>query len=164
MSTAPLLDREPAPGRIVATTTIPGIGVTEWRLQNGVRVILKPTDFKQDEIILAARSPGGTSPAPHSALRYAQTASAAAAVGGVGRLGATDLVKRLAGRAVSVGTSVNDLGESVGGYASPRDVETLFQLVYLYMTQPRRDTAAWEAYVQRGRSAMRDRCASPEGT
>jgi zinc protease len=163
VSTAPLLGSEPAPGRIVSTTTIPEIGVTEWRLQNGVRVILKPTDFKQDEIILAARSPGGTSLVPDSALRYAQTASAAAAVGGVGRLSVTDLVKRLAGKAVSVGTSVNDLGESVGGYASPRDVETLFQLVYLYMTQPRRDTAAWEAYIQRGRGAMRDRGASPEG-
>jgi zinc protease len=163
VSTEPLLDREPAPGRIVQTSTIPEIGVTEWRLQNGVRVVLKPTDFKQDEILLAARSPGGTSLVPDSALRYAQTAGAAVAVGGVGRLSVTDLVKRLAGKAASVGTSVGDLGESVGGYASPRDVETLFQLVYLYMTQPRRDSAAWEAYVQRGRSAMRDRGASPEG-
>jgi len=163
VSTEPLLDREPAPGRIVQTTATPEIGVTEWRLQNGVRVVLKPTDFKQDEILLAARSPGGTSLLPDSALRHAQTASAAVAVGGVGRLSVTDLVKRLSGQAVSVGTSVNDLGESVGGYASPRDVETLFQLVYLYMTQPRRDSVAWEAYIQRGRSAMRDRGASPEG-
>ncbi|HYH82535.1 MAG TPA: insulinase family protein [Longimicrobium sp.] len=163
VSTAPLLDREPAPGRVVSTTAIPEIGVTEWRLQNGVRVVLKPTDFKQDEIIITGRSPGGTSLAPDSAFRYAQTASAAAAVGGVGRLGVTDLVRRLAGKAASVGASVDDLYESVGGYASPRDVETLFQLVYLYMTQPRRDSVAWEAYIQRGRSAMRDRGASPEG-
>ena len=163
VSTAPLLDREPAPGRIVGTTAIPEIGVTEWRLQNGVRVVLKPTDFKQDEILLAGRSPGGTSLVPDSLQRYAQTAGAAAAVGGVGRLSVTDLVKRLSGKAASVGTSVGDLEESVGGYASPRDVETLFQLVYLYFTQPRRDTAAWAAYVERGRSAMRDRGASPEG-
>jgi zinc protease len=163
VSDAPLLDREPAPGRIVSTTTIPEIGVTEWRLQNGVRVVLKPTDFKRDEILLAGRSPGGTSLLPDSLLRHAQAAGAAVAVGGVGRLSATDLTKRLAGRAASVGTSVNDLGENVSGYASPRDVETLFQLVYLYMTQPRRDTAAWQAYLQRGRTAMRDRGASPEG-
>jgi zinc protease len=58
---------------------------------------------------------------------------------------------------------VSDLSETVSGYASPRDVETLFQLVYLYMTQPRRDTVAWQAYIQRGRTAMRDRGASPEG-
>lgn len=163
VSSEPLLDREPTPGRIVSTTTIPEIGVTEWRLQNGVRVVLKPTDFKRDEILLSARSPGGTSVEPDSVLRFAQTAGAAVAVGGVGRLSTTDLVKRLAGKAVSVGTSVNDLSENVGGYASPRDVETLFQLVYLYMTQPRRDSTAWAAYIQRGRSAMRDRGASPEG-
>ncbi|HET7230111.1 MAG TPA: insulinase family protein [Longimicrobium sp.] len=163
VSTEPLLDREPTPGRIVSTKAIPEIGVTEWRLQNGVRVVLKPTDFKQDEILLSGRSPGGTSVVPDSLFRYAQTAGAAAAVGGVGRLSTTDLVKRLAGKAASVGTSVGDLTESVGGYASPRDVETLFQLVYLYFTQPRRDSAAWAAYIERGRNAMRDRGASPEG-
>jgi zinc protease len=163
VSDAPLLDRKPAPGRIVETRTIPEIGVTEWRLSNGVRVVLKPTDYKRDEIVLAGRSPGGTSLVPDSLFRYAQTAGAAVAVGGVGRLSVTDLQKRLAGKAVSVGTDVGELDESVSGYASPRDVETMFQLVYLYMTQPRRDTAAWEAYLQRGRAALRDRGANPEG-
>ncbi|MBV9108225.1 MAG: insulinase family protein, partial [Gemmatimonadetes bacterium] len=162
VSDAPLLDRPPTPGRIVETRTIPEIGVTEWRLSNGVRVVLKPTDYKQDELVLAGRSPGGTSLAPDSLFRYAQTAGAAVAIGGVGHLSVTDLSKRLAGKAVSVGTEVSELGESVSGYASPRDAETMFQLVYLYMTQPRRDTAAWQAYLQRGRVALRDRGASPE--
>ena len=163
VSTAPLLDRLPAPGRVVETRAIPEIGVTEWRLSNGIRVVLKPTDFKRDEMILAGRSPGGTSLVPDSLFRYAETAGAAVSVGGVGQLSVTDLQKRLAGKAVSVGTEVGDLGESVSGFASPRDAETMFQLVYLYMTQPRRDTAAWQAYLQRGRAALRDRGASPEG-
>ncbi|HEX6749056.1 MAG TPA: insulinase family protein [Longimicrobium sp.] len=162
VSDAPLLDRLPAPGRIVSTSRTPEIGVTEWRLSNGVRVVLKPTDYKQDEMILAGRSPGGTSLIPDSLFRYAQTAGAAVAVGGVGRLSVTDLSKRLAGKAVSVGTEVGALGESVSGYASPRDAETMFQLVWLYMTQPRRDSVAWQAYLQRGRAALRDRGASPE--
>jgi zinc protease len=163
VSDAPLLDRRPAPGRIVETRTLPEIGVTEWRLSNGVRVVLKPTDYKQDEIVLAGRSPGGTSLVPDSLFRYAQTAGAAVAVGGVGALSVTDLQKRLAGKAVSVGTQVGELGESVSGFASPRDAETMFQLVYLYITQPRRDPAAWQAYLQRGRVALRDRGADPEG-
>jgi zinc protease len=62
-----------------------------------------------------------------------------------------------------VGTSVGETDETVSGYAAPRDVETMFQLVYLYFTQPRRDTAAWQAYLQRGRTLLRDRGASPEG-
>ncbi|HSU15866.1 insulinase family protein [Longimicrobium sp.] len=163
VSSAPLLDRKPAPGRIVETRTIPEVGVTEWRLSNGIRVVLKPTDYKRDEIVLAGRSPGGTSLVPDSLYRYAQTAGAAVAVGGVGQLSVTDLQKRLAGKAVSVGTQVGDLGETVSGFASPRDAETLFQLVYLYITQPRRDSTAWQAYLQRGRVAMRDRGANPEG-
>jgi zinc protease len=162
VSNAPLLDRLPAPGRVVETRTIPEIGVTEWRLSNGVRVLLKPTDYKRDEMILAGRSPGGTSLVPDSLFRYAQTAGAAVSVGGVGQLSVTDLQKRLAGKAASVGTEVGELGESVSGFASPRDAETMFQLVYLYMTQPRRDSVAWQAYLQRGRAALRDRGASPE--
>jgi len=147
----------------VETRTVPEIGVTEWRLSNGIRVVLKPTDYKQDEIVLAGHSPGGTSLVADSLYRYAQTAGAAVAIGGVGRLSVTDLQKRLAGKAVSVGTQVGDLGESVSGFASPRDAETMFQLVYLYITQPRRDSTAWQAYLQRGRVALRDRGANPEG-
>ncbi|MFL5541482.1 MAG: M16 family metallopeptidase [Longimicrobiaceae bacterium] len=162
-SSAPLLDRRPVPGRIVSTRTIPEIGVTEWRLSNGVRVVMKPTDFRRDEIALAGRSPGGLSVVPDARLRDAQAAAAAASVGGVGRLSIIDLQRRLAGKAASVGTSVDERDETVSGYASPRDAETLFQLVYLYFTQPRRDSAAWQAYLQRGRTLLRDRGASPEG-
>jgi hypothetical protein len=162
-SSAPLLDRRPAPGRIVSTRAIPEIGVTEWRLSNGVRVVMKPTDFRRDEIILAGRSPGGTSLVPDARLRDAQAAAAAVSVGGIGRLSVIDLQRRLAGKAASVGTSVDDREETVSGYASPRDAETMFQLVYLYFTQPRRDSAAWQAYLQRGRTLLRDRGASPEG-
>ena len=162
-SDAPLLDRRPAAGRIVSTRTIPEIGVTEWRLSNGVRVMLKPTDFRRDEIMLAGRSPGGASVVPDARVRDAEAAAAAVAVGGVGRLSVIDLQRRLAGKAVSVGTSVGDTDETISGFASPRDVETMFQLVYLYFTQPRRDPVAWQAYLQRGRTLLRDRGASPEG-
>jgi zinc protease len=161
-SSAPLLERKPAPGRIVSTRTVPEIGVTEWTLSNGVRVVMKPTDFKRDEIMLAGRAPGGTSLFPVSELRDAQAASAAGSVGGVGRLSVIDLQRRLAGKAASVGTGVEDYEQSVSGFASPRDAETMFQLVYLYFTQPRRDTTAWEAYLQRGRAMLRDRGNSPE--
>ena len=162
-SSAPLLDRRPTPGRIVSTRTIPEIGVTEWRLSNGVRVVMKPTDFRRDEIVLAGRSPGGVSMVPDTRLRDAQAAAAAVSVGGIGRLSVIDLQRRLAGKAASVGTSVDEREETVSGFAAPRDAETMFQLVYLYFTQPRRDSAAWQAYLQRGRTLLRDRGASPEG-
>ena len=155
LSDAPLLARTPAPGRIAEVDSVPEVGVIRWTLSNGARVVLKPTDFKDDEILFSATSPGGLSLLPDSAYRYGQTATAAVQLAGVGELSLTDLQKRLTGKAASVGPTVGDYSEGMNGFAAPRDVETLFQLVHLYFTQPRRDTAAWTGYLQRGREALR---------
>lgn len=162
LSDAPLLAGTPAPGRVVAADSVAEVGVIRWTLSNGARVVLKPTDFKDDEILFAATSPGGLSLLPDSAYRYGQTATAAVQLAGIGELPLTDLQKRLTGKAASVGPSVGDYAEGMNGYAAPKDVETLFQLVHLYFTQPRRDTAAWTAYLQRGREALRNRGVTPE--
>jgi zinc protease len=162
VSDAPLLRDLPQPGTVVRERDVPEIGVREWTLANGVRVILKPTDFQDDEILLAARSPGGTSLVGDSAYTDAAFATAAAQVGGVGEWDVVALGKRLAGTAASVGVSLGDLQESVSGIASLRDVETMFQLVHLYFTQPRRDPVAWEAYRSRARAGLANRALSPE--
>jgi zinc protease len=162
VSDAPLLAREPAPGRVVAEDSVGEVGVVRWTLSNGARVVLKPTDFKDDEILFAATSPGGLSLVPDSAFLYGRTATAAVQLGGVGELSLTDLGKRLTGKAASVGASLGELSEGMNGYAAPRDVETLFQLVHLYFTAPRRDTASWTAYLQRGRESLRNRGVTPE--
>lgn len=162
VSEAPLLASTPAPGRIVEVDSTPEIGVIRWTLSNGARVVLKPTDFKDDEIIFAATSPGGLSLLPDSTYLFGRTATAAVQLGGVGGLSLTDLQKRLTGKAASVGPSVGELSEGMNGYAAPRDVETLFQLIHLYFTQPRRDTTAWSAYLQRGRESLRNRNVTPE--
>jgi zinc protease len=162
LSEAPLLARTPTPGRVVAVDSVTDVGVIRWTLSNGARVVLKPTDFKDDEILFAATSKGGLSLLPDSLYRYGQTATAAVQLGGVGELSLTDLQKRLTGKAASVGSSVSEYSEGMNGFAAPRDVETLFQLVHLYFTQPRRDTASWTAYLQRGREALRNRGVTPE--
>ena len=159
---APLVARAPAPGRVVRERTIPEVGVTEWTLANGVRVLLKPTDFKDDEILLAGRSPGGSSLVADSDYIAALTATAVVQAGGLGGLSMIELQKRLAGKVVSVGTDLAPLYEGVAGIASPRDVETLFELVYLHFTAPRLDSAAIGAYRARARAALENRGASPE--
>ncbi len=161
VSDAPLVARPPAPGRVVAERTHAG-GIVEWTLSNGVRVLLRTTDFREDEVLLAARSPGGTSVVPDSSFLDAQTATAAVQVGGVGDLSVVDLQKRLAGKSAAVGPDVSELWEGMSGTASPRDLETMLQLVWLYFTRPRRDPQAWEAYRQRARESLRNRGASPE--
>jgi zinc protease len=162
VSNAPLLPRPPAAGRVVSERRHEEVGVTEWTLSNGVRVLLKPTDFREDEITLAGRSPGGTSLLSDEDYLHGATASAAAQVGGVGNFSVVDLGKRLAGKTASVGMEVSEFSEAVSGYAAPRDLETMLQLVYLYFTAPRRDPVAWEAYRERAREAFRDRSASPD--
>ena len=162
VSDAPLLATTPPAGRIVEEDSTAEVGVVRWTLSNGARVVLKPTDFKDDEIVFAATSPGGLSLVSDSAYLFGRTATAAVQLGGVGGLSLTDLQKRLTGKAASVGPNVGELTEGMNGYAAPADVETLFQLVHLYFTQPRRDTAAWEAYLQRGRESLRNRNVTPE--
>lgn len=162
VSSAPLVRRPPEPGHVVSEWQVPEIGVTEWKLSNGARVILKPTDFKNDEILLAGRSPGGTSLVSDADYIAGLTAAAAVQVGGLGDFDITTLQKRLAGTAASVGTSISDLHETVSGAASPQDAALLFRLLYLKFTAPRVDTVAFQAYREQAKAALRNRGASPE--
>lgn len=157
-----LVPHPPTPGTIASERSFPEVDVTEWVLSNGVRVILKPTDFADDEVLLAARSPGGTSLLSDSDYIAGLTASAVVQAGGLGKLSAIELRKRLAGKVAGVGTDIGQTFESISGAASPRDLETLFQLVYLKFGEPRVDTAAVEAYRMQARSALADRDRSPE--
>jgi zinc protease len=161
-SDALLLALPPTPGSVVAEHSIPEIDVTQWTLSNGARVILKPTDFRDDEILFAARSPGGTSRVSDEDFVAALTATAVVQTGGVGDLNLTELRKRLAGQMAGAGAEIGELHEGLSGAASPRDVETLFQLVYLRFTAPRVDTTAFLAYQSQARERMRNRDHSPE--
>ena len=102
VSTQPLLEPLPSPGSITTASTNEPLGITEWRLSNGVRVVLKPTTFKEDEIVFRAISPGGTSLAPDRDFIAAETADDVVAQGGLGKFRSLDLNKVLAGRSVSV--------------------------------------------------------------
>lgn len=156
-----LVENPPRPGRIVEAKTISDIGATEWKLSNGARVILKPTDFKDDQLLFRAFSPGGTSLAPDSLLIPARTASSVVLVGGVGRFSATDLEKALAGKSVDVTPTIGAYQEGIAGGGSPKDVDTIFQLIYLYFTAPRSDSTAFLSYRTRVKAVVANRGASP---
>jgi len=140
---APLLDPLPTPGKIASTTTIESLGITEWRLSNGARVVLKPTDFKADEVLFRAISPGGTSLAPDRDFVAAVTADQVIAEGGLGRLNRTDLNKALSTVNAFVRADIGDTEEGLRGGAARRDIETMFQLIHLSFTAPRADPTAF---------------------
>src|SRR5579862_2718083 len=127
---AVLLDTPPAPGSVTKTSTNAAAGITEWQLSNGARVVLKPTTFKQDEIVFRAIANGGTSLAGDADYIPATTASAIVAAGGVGKFNVTDLGKVMTGKAASVSPSIDEISEGPIGGGSPKDIETLFQLIY----------------------------------
>lgn len=161
VSTTPLVAHPPALGRVVSKGTIASVGVQQWRLSNGVRVFLKPTDFNADQLTITGYSPGGTSLA--SAADYVSTglATEVLAIGGLGEFDRIELQKKLAGTRVSVGVSIDQLSEGLGGSGSPKDAETLFQLIYLQFTAPRLDSIALAAFESAARTNLTNRAASP---
>ena len=158
----PLLEPLPAPGRIAKVTTKDTLGITEWELSNGVRVVLKPTTFKQDEILFRAVSPGGTSLASDQDFVAAETASEVIGRGGLGKLSDNGLERLLAGKTVGVRSDIGDTDEGLRGGASRRDLETMFQLIYLTFTQPRADAEAFQAMTGQLTATLANRQALPE--
>lgn len=162
MTDAPLLPDMPVPGEVVSRRTIEAVGVTEWTLSNGARVVLKPTAFKEDEILLRATSAGGVSLAADESLVPANTADQVVAAGGLGEFSAVALQKKLAGKAVFIRPSIGELEEGLSGNASPKDAEALFQLIYLTFTAPRPDPAVFDVIKSQLKTFLENRDQSPE--
>lgn len=160
-SAAPLLDPLPAPGTIAKTATLDKFGITEWTLSNGVKVVLMPTTFKEDEIQFRASSYGGTSLASDEDYVPASSASAVVSMGGLGSLNMIDLRKKLTGKTASANVSIGPYNEVVSGSASKKDLETMFQLIYMRFTQPRADAQAFAAMQSQNKSMLALRDASP---
>ena len=157
----PLVAEAPKPGSIIREKKIAEVGVTEWVLSNGVRVLLKPTDYKNDEILLTSYSPGGHSLVSDAEFPSALFATALIGEAGFGRFDSISLEKALAGRSVQVGPYLAQLEEGIEGGSSAGDLETLFQLVYLGITAPRQDEAAFRSVLDKMRAFAENRLADP---
>lgn len=157
----PLVAEAPEPGEVVEKEVREDLGLHVWTLSNGVRVILKPTDFKEDQILLNAWSPGGSNAYDDDRALQARVASQALSAMGLGAFSAVDLGKKLSDRMVSVSPVIGGAREGFSGGASPEDLETMLQLVYLHFQEPRRDAEAFEAMRNRLRAKVRNRLAEP---
>jgi len=162
VSDQPLVQAPPKPEKIVQEKEIKELEITEWLLSNGVRVVLKPTDFKNDQILFTAMSPGGHSLVSDEDFVAAVTATSLIGEGGLGDFGRIELQKKLAGKVVSVSPWITSLQEGLSGSASPKDVETMFQLIYLYFTSPRKDGTAFVSFQTRIKGFLENRHANPQ--
>ena len=160
VSDEPLMKETPKAGKIVKTEEGP-FGSTALTLSNGVRVVIKNTDFKADEIRMTAYSPGGTSLFDTKEAIQLRMLNSVVGLGGLGNFSNVDLEKVLAGKKVGISTSVSGLTERVNGNCSPKDFETLMQLVYLSFTAPRMDNDAFESFKQRTKASLANQEANP---
>ncbi len=158
----PLMVETPTPGKVQAEKQLSAVGATEIVLSNGVKVILKPTDFKDDEILMTAFSMGGHSLVADNDYYSATNASDIVNESGLRDFSSTDLQKLLTGKVVNVNPFIGELSEGFSGSASPKDFETMLQLVNLYFTMPRQDKTAFESYVNKQKSFLQNLGKSPQ--
>lgn len=144
-----LLRKEVKPGTILKKETNAKIGTTTLFLSNGAKVTYKKTDFKNDEIIMEAISFGGTNMYSNDDVKKVQFANGALTEAGFSGLKLNDINKFMAGKIASVNPYISNTTEGFRGNATPKDLEYLFQTIYVYFTDLNLDATAFEGYKQK---------------
>ncbi|GHN00627.1 peptidase M16 [Cytophagales bacterium WSM2-2] len=157
-----LMDKAPQGGSIKSEKENATLGTTELVLNNGVKVILKPTDFKNDQVVMAATRFGGQSLYPDKDMYDAGNATTIVNQMGIKDLSPTDLRKALAGKSVNASPRMGNTTEGFGGQSGSADVETMLQIVYLYFTQPRKDAGLFESFVSKQQAMYENMMAQPQ--
>ncbi|MCB0738547.1 MAG: insulinase family protein, partial [Bacteroidetes bacterium] len=159
----PFLANEPVAGKIVSEKKIEGFNATEWTLANGARIIVKTTDFKNDEILFSASSYGGYSLYELSEKASAQNAASVVDESGIGNFDQTELRKKLTGKRMYLYPYIGAYSEGFQGMSSPDDLETFMQYLHLYFTKPRVDPKALEVFKKQQATFIENQTKSPEG-
>jgi zinc protease len=159
--TRALVENPPSPARVESRREIADIGVTVVRFSNGVEAWLKPTDFKNDQVLFTMYSQGGTSLAPKDDYLQARFATSYVGLAGVGGIKALDLGKMLAGKLASSSAFIATATHGISGSAAPADLETALQLLYLDFTAPNDDAEAFALLRRQLDAAVANRGRSP---
>ncbi len=162
VSEVPLIAEEPWPGKVLNETQLEKVDAVEWILENGATVVIKPTDFKDDEILFSAWSPGGTSLYEVEDAVSADFAATIMTMSGIAGFDKITLDKMLSDKVFSLSPYVSQIREGFSGNAAVKDIESLLQMVYLYFTRPRFDETSFQAYMSRMHGVLQNRSASPE--
>ncbi|MES2520958.1 MAG: insulinase family protein [Bacteroidota bacterium] len=150
----PLIAKLPVGSKVTVTKQIPEVGITELTFANGVKAVLKPTDFKNDEILIGAYSMGGTNLYADKDADNARLASTIASIGGLGEFSSINLRKMMTGKVARITPYITGTSENFNGSTSPKDLETSLQLVYSYFTQPRFDGEVIKGFLANQRDAL----------
>lgn len=157
-----LMPEKPEPGKIVSQEVIDSLHLTKLTLSNGMKIYLKPTTIKNDEIYISAFSPGGTSLYSDDDFFSAGSATDLIDYSGVGNFTAPQLQKYLSDKRVSISPYIGERFEGISGSSSKRDLETAFQLINLYMTHPRSDMDGFKGEIEKTKTAIAVRGNDPD--
>ncbi|MBA3460811.1 MAG: insulinase family protein [Deltaproteobacteria bacterium] len=158
----PLMAPKPAPGKVTKTAVDEANGVTTWTLANGIKVLIKPTTYQNDEIVFTAFERGGHSLVSDKDFVHARFAAEIVSSSGVGEFDATALRKVLAGKEARASVGISELSQSVSGSARPADIETALQLAHLRITAPRKDPKAFARWRAQQLEDVRNKSLDPE--
>ncbi len=162
VSNDPLIPNMPKSGKVKKSIENNKLGTIEWTLSNRIKVVLKPTKFKDDEIRMSAWSDGGLSLVKQDDLLSATLATDVINQSGLGTFSLTDLGKKLTGKIASVSPSIGNYEEGLSGSSSVKDQETLLQLAYLYFTAPRKDENAYQQYMKQINTYLENAAGNPQ--
>lgn len=160
----PLVDEKKLPkaGKIVKETENKALGYKELTLSNGARVILKKTDYKENEIRFEAAAKGGSGSYGKADYDNLQLFNSVIASSGLGNFSNQELEKALYGKQVSAQLSLGSYYQTVSGHAVPKDIETMLQLVYLNFTNVAKDQESYNAMMTQYEQALKNKDLSPE--
>lgn len=161
VSSDPLLSKLPEGTKVVNTAADSAIGTTTLTLGNGLKVVLKPTDYKNDQILINGYAFGGSSLASDDDFTSANLASSIISNSGVAQFNQGMLDKKLAGKNLNISPYISEFAQGITGSSSPADFETALQLIYLYFTQPRKDNDIWQSTISQTKSVLANRGLDP---
>jgi zinc protease len=157
-----LMKTIPQAGKIVNETKNTALGLTEWTLSNGAKVVFKPTTFKNDEVIMNAYSPGGYAIYPVSDNSNGSMGAFGIAQSGLGDLDPVQFQRYMTGKVARISPYISELFEGMNGMYSPKDAETAFQVMNLFFTAPRKDEKMFKTFMQQQRNFLENMSKNPE--
>ena len=157
-----LMSTKPTPGKVVSQVKEDGFDATTYTLSNGVKVTIKPTAFKSDEILMNGVKKGGTNAYKVADKSNANFATDVVEAMGVGAFSPSDLEKVLAGKHISVSADMSDINDEIKASSTVKDLESMLQLVNLYITQPRKDEGLFNAYKEKQISMTQFMMSNPQ--
>lgn len=158
----PLMTTMPKKGSIKKETKNDKFGYTELELSNGVKVVLKKTDLKKDQVILRGEGFGGSALYGEKDFANIKMFDDVVEASGLGNFSHTELEKALAGKIASASLSMSTYRQNVSGSSTPKDVETMLQLVYLYFTNINKDQKSFDNMMTTTETLLKNRLLQPE--